>query len=225
MANLSKYITHGALVVASIGAALTLSEAAKAFTISDLQANPNLTVTLNDKIFSNFFVTGSTVEPTDVINIGYFPVGSVYQVNYDATPGTNFLTTSGSLTYKVSILPGFTNIFDQASTEAQGGPLQPNFTKTLSATGLSPNVLVYTGIPIIPGTFDPTPPGLKTIDVTSTWTPNPGSYVNSFSDKFTQQPPAPTPSTNVPEPSGVLGLVALGLVGLVSRTVSKSVGK
>ncbi|MCZ8192128.1 MAG: PEP-CTERM sorting domain-containing protein [Microcystis sp. LE19-338.1B] len=150
-------------------------------------------------------------------------VNGVFQLNYSASPGPNMaLTTGGSLSYTVSILPSFTNVFSLAGTNAQGSALSSgDFIKTLAATNLTPNPLNFNSeSATVNGTFAP---DTKVIDVTSTWImANPGvSFINSFSDQYTQSPVNPTPIA-VPEPSAVLGLVALGLVGVLGRSVSKS---
>lgn len=219
--NLGKHMNRGLLAVASIGAILTLSEVANAatFTVGDFQSNPNYTVTVGDKVFSNFSIIGSTVDLQDQITIGF--VGGVFQLNYSASAGTNMaLTTSGTLTYKVTIPATFTNEFASAGTNAQGSTMGATFGKSLTATNLTPGTLnfVSTG-PTVTGTFSA---GTKAIDVTSSWTlDNPNSFINSFSDQYIQNPPNPTPIA-VPEPSAVLGLAALGLAGVVGRSVSRS---
>lgn len=223
MTNLGKHMNRGLLAVASIGAILTLSEVANAFTVSDFQSNPNFTFTLEDKVFSNFSITGTTVDPEDQISISF--VGGVFQLNYNAAAGgaNDALTTPGTLSYKVTIPATFTNEFAQAGTNAQGSTLGgATFGKSLTATNLTPATLnfVSTG-PTVNGSFSA---GTKVIDVTSAWTlDTPNSFINGFSDQYIQNPVNPTPiPTAVPEPSGVLGLAALGLAGVVGRSVSRS---
>ena len=217
--NLGKHMNRGLLAVASIGAILTLSEVANAvtFTVANF-ANPNFTVTLEDKVFSNFSISGSSVDLEDQITIGF--VGGVFQLNYTASPGANnALTTPGTLTYKVTIPATFTNEFATAGTNAQGST-GATFSKSLTATNLTPNTLNFVSTAgTVTGTFSA---GTKTIDVTSTWVPaGPTAFINSFSDQYTQNPLNPTPIA-VPEPSAVLGLAALGLAGVVGRSVSRS---
>ncbi|GCL55128.1 hypothetical protein NIES3806_24740 [Microcystis aeruginosa NIES-3806] len=213
-------MNRGLLAVASIGAILTLSEVANAavFTVANF-VDPNFTVTLGDKVFSNFSISGSSVDLEDRITIGF--VTGVYQLDYTASGfGANpALTTSGTLKYKVTIPATFTNEFAAAGTNAQGNTLVGSFGKTLSATNLTPDPLnfVSTG-GTVNGTFSA---GTKTIDVTSAWTVSGGSSINSFSDQYIQNPLNPTPIA-VPEPSAVLGLAALGLAGVVGRSVSRS---
>lgn len=227
MDKLSKYITHGALVIATIGAALTLSQAAKAgsFTVENA-LTPGFKDTVGDKIFSDFNITGTTVDREDLIAITF--TSGVYQLNYDAQFGANkTLTTEGILSYKITIDPSYTNLFDMAGTNAQGSTLPGRtFNKNLelvSGGTLDPNPIAFTstGGTVFGNFLDPKP---QIINIKSSWKlNNTDSFINSFSDQYVQIPLDPT--TRVPEPSGVLGLVAFGLVGLVSRAVSKSVGK
>ncbi|AVQ72020.1 hypothetical protein B5D77_12550 [Microcystis sp. MC19] len=213
-------MNRGLLAVASIGAILTLSEVANAvtFTVADF-STPNFTVTLGDKVFSDFLITGTSVDPQDQITIGF--VSGVFQLNYSASPGANMaLETPGTLKYKVTIPATFTNEFASAGTNAQGNTMGSPFSKSLTATNLDPSTLAFisTG-PTVTGTFSA---GTKAIDVTSAWTLNgPGAFINGFSDQYIQNPPNPTPIA-VPEPSAVLGLAALGLAGVVGRSVSRS---
>ena len=162
MTTLSKQMTRGLL--------------AADFTVDQITA-PGFSFTIGDKTFSDFVVTGSSVESVDVVSIQF--LSGNYQVNYRSNPGLTVLNTSGTLSYKVSIGSGFTNTFLAAGTDAQGYPLiGQDFTKTLAATGLS--TLVFNSPPgtAVDGFFAP---GLKTIDVTSSWSfGTPGSLGPSF---------------------------------------------
>lgn len=216
MTNLRKYINRGLLAVAGIGAILTLSEAANAasFTVSEITAS--FSVTVEDKTFYDFSISGNSVEGADTISIIVLPSGA-HQLNYNANVpgGSTTLTTGGTLNYKVAIIPSSPYVFEMAGTNAQGDTTMGSFGRTLTPTGLTPATLnfVSTG-GTVTGTFAE---GLKSIDVTSTWSVAGGSNINGFSDQYVQKLAVP-----VPEPSAVLGLVALGLVGVLGRSVSKS---
>ncbi|NCS25603.1 MAG: PEP-CTERM sorting domain-containing protein [Microcystis aeruginosa BS13-02] len=204
--------------MAGIGAILTLSEAANAsnfFTVADWEANNNITIVEGDKTFSNFNLSGvSGRESTDTITAQL--ISNVYQLTYNAIPvgDTNPLTQSGSLTYTVTINPSFANVFDFAQTSINAAQNTGSFSKNLSIPSLTPSTIntVQTGI---------FASGTTTINVTSSWTVTGDAFINQLSDQYTQSPTNPTPIA-VPEPSAVLGLVALGLVGVVGRSVSKS---
>ena len=216
MTNLRKYINRGLLAVAGIGAILTLSEAANAsnfFTVADWEANNNITIVEGDKTFSNFNLSGvSGREGTDTITAQL--INGLYQLTYNAIPvgDTNPLTQSGSLTYTVTINPSFANVFNFAQTSLNGAQNTGSFSKNLSIPSLTPLTIDTTQT----GTFAS---GTTTINVTSSWNVTGNAFINSFSDQYTQSPVNPTP---VPEPSAVLGLAALGLVGVLGRSVSKS---
>ena len=207
-------MNRGLLAVAGIGAILTLSEAANAalFTVSEI--SPSFSVTVEDKTFYDFSISGTSVEGVDTISVTVLPSGA-HQLNYNANAvgGSTTLTTGGTLNYKVAIIPSSPYVFAKAGTNAQGDTTTGSFGRTLTPTGLTPATLnfVSTGS-TVSGTFAA---GLKSIDVTSTWSVAGGSSINGFSDQYTQK-------VAVPEPSAVLGLVALGLVGVVGRSVSKS---
>lgn len=213
MTNLLRSLTSGSLAIAGAAAVLGFGGVAQAFTVTQV-TTPGFTHQVGDKIFSNFSVTGSTTEGSDTVDMAF--VGGNYQVNYNATTtGGLFaaLTTPGTLSYKVTIAPGYLNTFSAAGTDAQGGPLiGGNYTKVLNATGL-PTLTYNAGGALPTGLFIP---GLQTIDVNSSWSTGGGNnYINGFSDKYTQEPPQPT--TPTPEPSAVLGMLALGLTGVLVR--------
>jgi hypothetical protein len=214
MANIYSSITTGVVALATLGVSVTFSEVvqAAAFSVATATA-PGFTFVEADKRFSNFVVTGSTTEAADQIAITF--VSGNFQVDYTSTGGTiAALQTGGTLSYTVEILPGFINEFAFAGTDAQGGPLGQtgNFSKSLASNGLTTLTFVNGGAAPF-GAFDS---GIKTINVVSTWTINSGN-INSFSDKFTQNPVQPEPPTGVPEPSAVLGMLALGLAGFARR--------
>ena len=213
MTNLLRSLTSGSLAIAGAAAVLGFGGVSQAFTVTQVTTS-GFIYQVGDKIFSDFSVTGSTTEGSDTVDMSF--VGGNYQVNYNATTtGGLFdaLTTAGTLKYKVTIAPGYLNTFSAAGTDAQGGPFTGGvYTKTLAATGL-PTLTYNAGGALPTGLFTP---GLKTIDVVSSWSTGGGNnYINSFSDKYIQDPPLPT--TPTPEPSAVLGMLALGLTGVLVR--------
>jgi hypothetical protein len=213
MTTLSRSFTNGSLAIAGAAAVLGFGGVSQAFSVTQVTTS-EFTHQVGDKIFSDFSVTGTTTEGSDTVDMSF--VGGNYQVNYNATTtGGAFaaLTTPGTLKYKVTIAPGYLNTFSAAGTDAQGGPLLGgNYTKVLNATGLP--TLTYNSNGATP--FGAFAPGLKTIDVVSSWSTGGGNnYINSFSDKYIQDPA--TPTTPTPEPSAVLGMLALGLTGVLVR--------
>ncbi|NCR08930.1 MAG: PEP-CTERM sorting domain-containing protein [Microcystis aeruginosa LG13-11] len=120
-----------------------------------------------------------------------------------------------TFTYEISILPAFPNNYftgvqldsDVNVNLANGG--YGNVQKRIAEL---PTLLLTStdGNPDPFSAFYPIPGGLRTLTVTDTLIPNPGGSLTSLSNKFTQ-------ATQVPEPGTILGLLAVGGLGLVSR--------
>lgn len=118
-------------------------------------------------------------------------------------------------TYKIEILPTFPNNYftgvqldsDVNVNLANGG--YGNVQKRIAEL---PTLLLTStnGDPNPFSAFYPIPGGLRTLTVTDSLNPNPGGSLTSLSNKFTQ-------NTKVPEPGTILGLLAVGGLGLVSR--------
>jgi hypothetical protein len=212
MANLSKPITHGLLAVASVGAILTLSESAKAFTYGQWQTDPTLTIVSGDKTFSNFSFSNSNFEATDTVTVQR--VGDFYQLTYNAIPGadSNPLTVSGSMSYTVTIGQNFTNVLDLAGTSLNGSNLGGSFAKTLTATGLSPGTINDSQTGVFAS-------NLKTTTVTAAWTVTGSAFISQVSDQYKQNPVEPNP---VPEPLTMLGTgVVLGALPVLKKEYAK----
>jgi hypothetical protein len=221
MANIYRSITTGVVALATSGIALSFAGAAQAQLLGPNSFNgnvgqvntPGFFVQVGDKIFSDFSITGSTVEATDSIQISFEPIVGQFQVNLNAAGGqfTSF-STPGSLNYNVTIAPGFTNTFAAARTDAQGSGI---YSKSLATTlTSSPIFATQAGASSIVS-FNPL--GQTSIAVDSDWTFPGIGILNSVSDQFTQDPLQPQPPTGVPEPSAVLGMLALGLAGFARR--------
>ena len=216
--TLNRHFLHGALAIAGVASSFGFATSAQAalFTVSQLNT-PGFVATVGDKAYSGFSIPTGTglFDGTDSVSITVLASGT-HQIDFLSTTTGGNLTSGGTLTYDVSILPGFTNTFSRAQQDTQGDDLTGGaFTRTFTPTGLTPTSLVYSSGAPLPGngTFDA---GLKTTSVTDTWTITPTASINSFSDRYLQTPPFPQPP--IPEPSAVLGLLALGLCGtLVGR--------
>jgi hypothetical protein len=120
-----------------------------------------------------------------------------------------------TFTYEISILDAFpNNYFTGAQLDSDVNVNSPlgygTITKEVIWTGGSVLLTSTDGEPDPDGAFFPIPGGLRTLTVTDTLIPNPGGSLTSLSNKFTQ-------ATQVPEPGTILGLLAVGGLGLVSR--------
>ena len=212
--TLYRSLLNGTLAIAGIAAALGFATEAQAATFTVAQVNtPGFTFSVLDKVFSNFNIptTATGLQAGDEVIIDV--VGGEFSVEFDpSVAGQTFITGSGSLEYTVTIPFPYINVFNTAENVTSVSGTGTSSSRTLAATGglnplVSPN---STGAG--PGSFSP---GVQSITVTDSW--NTGNRrINSFVDRFVQDPIDPDPT--IPEPSAVLGLLALGLCGtLVGR--------
>jgi hypothetical protein len=214
--KLTKTFASGSLAIGVLaGAVLTATSASAAmltwaeWTNSDLALRKDLI--LGDKKVT--FKSGD-IGAEGVDNVYLTQVGADYYFAYDAMAGlaaTN--SNSGSFTYTVEVINSDNEIVgvDLDSTISSGSNYG-NVTETfdeipgfslVSVNGSQDPVVGFT--PITP---------IKKLTVTNTLNPNnPGQGLFSLQNSFHQM--APTP---VPEPGTILGLLAVGGLGLVSRS-------
>ena len=120
-----------------------------------------------------------------------------------------------TFTYEISILPAFPNNYFtgvQLDSDVNVNLANGGYGKVQKRIAELPTLLLTStdGNPDPFSAFYPIPGGLRTLTVTDTLIPNPGGSLTSLSNKFTQ-------ATQVPEPGTILGLLAVGGLGLVSR--------
>lgn len=221
--TLSRSFLNGALAIAGITAAFGFATEAQAVTFTVSQLNTSgFSHTEGDKEFSDFSIptkptTAGSFDPNDTVTISDNGGSFTIQFNANGASGagtTPTLTTSGTLTYKVGIIPPFINVFAEAQNQTAVQGSGKNIVRGLTIAGMTPGTVTNTnGVPNPPGFFASGP---KSITVTDSWTIT-GSgnrAIINFIDTFIQDPELPT----IPEPSAVLGLLALGLCGtLVGR--------
>jgi hypothetical protein len=210
----------GVATLASLAGSTLLAPSAQAAdfngTVGEVRV-PGFSWRIDDKVFSNFVLSiASLPQLDDEDTVDIFQVGGVYQLQTGFSPGANnALTLGGTLQYDVTIDPlpnGY--VFDEVAFDtdqlAQSSAtktvtnLVDSAVTTLTSTNGS-NVLLT---PILGA---PT----KAIRVLDTYQPTPvgdPGYINGSSNKFTQRQIPPTP-----ESSPILGLIALGGLGLVAK--------
>jgi hypothetical protein len=120
-----------------------------------------------------------------------------------------------TFTYEISILPAFPNNYFtgvQLDSDVNVNLANGGYGKVQKRIAELPTLLLTStdGDPDPFSAFYPIPGGLRTLTVTDTLIPNQGGSLTSLSNKFTQ-------ATQVPEPGTILGLLAVGGLGLVSR--------
>jgi len=209
----------GVATLASLAGSTLLAPSAQAAdfngTVGEVRV-PGFSWRIDDKVFSNFVLSiASLPQLDDEDTVDIFQVGGVYQLQTGFSPGANnALTLGGTLQYDVTIDPSNGYVFDEVAFDtdqlAQSSAtktvtnLVDSAVTTLTSTNGS-NVLLTS----ILGT--PT----KAIRVLDTYQPTPvgdPGYINGSSNKFTQRQIPPTP-----ESSPILGLIALGGLGLVAK--------
>jgi hypothetical protein len=216
--TLSRSLLNGALAIAGITAAFSFATEAQAAnftgTVGQVKGS-GFSIQVGDKLFSDFVVpTGSgQFQADDFVSITNNEPG--FEVLFSAGPTAPAnLSVAGTLSYKVAIVSPFINIFNAArtSTAITGGTRSVNRETTI--TGVSPNPLVSLNGSSPSGTFASS---LQTINVSDSWffgTTGSQRNISSITTSFDQFPEFAT----TPEPSAVLGLLALGLCGtLVGR--------
>ena len=199
------------------GAVLTATSASAAVLTWGEWTNPDPTLRKDliegDKkvTFKLNSITGSfAAEAAD--KVALLKMGDEYDFVYDAMDGaTSYNSTSGSFAYTIEILPTYPGWY------INGVDLDSNVTATYNSVtetfaqipGLE---LVSTnGLPVPASGFIGIP--LNTLlTVTNTLAANPGENLLSFQNSFHQ-----VYIPNVPEPGTILGLLAVGGLGLVSR--------
>ena len=218
--TLSRSFLNGALAIASIVTPLGFATSAQAisFTVDEIinAPAPGFSTQVGDKIFSGFIIPTGTglFDLNDTVVISILNSGA-FQVDFNGNASGSNLTASGSLSYNIAIDPAFTNTFTIAQQQTQGDNiLGGSYVRSFTPSSLTPTSLVsIDGSSPGNGTFAP---GTTSISVEDTWTITSPASINSFSDRYVQDPAFPQSTT--PEPSAVLSLLALGLCGtLVSR--------
>ncbi|GCL45406.1 PEP-CTERM sorting domain-containing protein [Microcystis aeruginosa] len=216
--KLTKTFASGSLAIgiatlSSVAGSLLVASSAQASTICYDPNGPlsfgtlgglrGSSVTCGDKIFTfgqNFF-TGDWVDG-DFAKIGFGAGEWFFQV---APVGPNPAARTGTISYDVSILPGFSKVFDTIELDSDvSGMGRYQITKDYSTdNGISGQLRSIDGSIDSASIF-----GAKHVRVVDTFTPN-GDELFSADNAFTQK--------TVPEPGTILGLLAVGGLGLVSR--------
>jgi len=210
--KLTKTFASGSLAIGVLaGSVLTATSASAASLTWTEWTNPNLdlrkSLVQGDKKIT--YVSGD-IGADGVDNVYLTQVGNDYYFAYDAMAGsvaTN--SNSGSFTYTIEVINSSNLIVgvDLDSTISSGSNYG-NVTETFAEIpGLSLVSVNGSQDPVV-GFTPITPKPLLT--VTNTLNPNAGQGLFSLQNSFHQSVP-------VPEPGTVLGLLAVGGLGLVSR--------
>ena len=202
--KLTKTFASGSLAIGVLAGAVLTSTSASAMTLDWVTWTGGTPLTAGDKIAT--FV-GGTIGAEAVDTVTLSSMGDEYDFIYSALPGAiDNNSNSGSFTYTIQVtnpnkfLTGVA--IDSDVTATNYGTVTKTFaeipTLTLTSTGGSADPLV--------GFYPIAPTQLLT--VTDTLAPNSGETLYTLSNAYTQ---------SVPEPGTILGLLAVGGLGMVSR--------
>ena len=213
--KLTKTFASGSLAIGVLAGAVLTANSASAMTLTWAQwtgTSATLGTPLTDSGATATFVpVGGNynpigAEPVDTVTL--FKAGDEYELTYSALPGASAINTSaGSFTYTITFPEPVTGVAMDSDVTASG---YGNATKTLAEISLQPFLTSTDGSADPLSGFKPISPK-QLLTVTDTLNPNtPGGQegLSILSNNFT---------TKVPEPGTILGLLAVGGLGMVSR--------
>ncbi len=202
--KLTKTFASGSLAIGVLaGAVLTATNASAASMLTWAEWTGGTPLETGDKKVT--YVSGS-IGAEAVDDVALIEMGDHYYFVYDAMNGPAMANVnSGSLTYTIEVIgsPDYIVGVDLDST------VTSNYGTVTETFAEVPNVLVsVNGSPVPPSGFIPIAPK-KLLTVTNILVANLNEGLFDFQNSFRQE--------TVPEPGTILGLLAVGGLGLVSR--------
>jgi hypothetical protein len=203
--KLTKTFASGSLAIGVLAGAVLTATSASADTKSwQYWTTPGNFLTAGDKKVTYVSENGFGAEPLDEVTLMF--IGDEYDFIYNAvtlaapTPNTN----SGSFTYTIEV----TDPNKYITGVAIDSDVTATYNKVEKTFAEIPLVLTSTDGSADPlSGFYPIAP-IKKLTVTDTLTNNPGEALFTLNNAYKQ---------SVPEPGTILGLLAVGGLGLVSR--------
>ncbi|MCZ8046712.1 MAG: PEP-CTERM sorting domain-containing protein [Microcystis aeruginosa K13-05] len=211
--KLTKTFASGSLAIGVLaGAVLTATSASAAsmvltwgeWTNSDLALRKDLIQ--GDKIVK---YVGGTIGAEAVDKVALTEMGDHHYFRYDAMDGladTNM--SSGSFTYTIEVI-GSPDYIVGVDLDSNVSSNYGTVTETFGEIPPPFELVSTNGSQVPPSGFIPIAP-IKKLTVTNTLAANPNEGLFDFQNSFHQSVP-------VPEPGTILGLLAVGGLGLVSR--------
>jgi hypothetical protein len=209
--KLTKTFASGSLAIGVLAGAVLTATSASAVTLTWAQWTSGQDLIQGDKIVK-YVPNLAALDPLNPIGaeavdkVALTEMGGHYYFRYDAMDGldeTNM--SSGSFKYEIEFINSPKSIIgvDLDSN------VSSNYGTVTETFGEISNVLVSTnGSQVPPSGFIPIAP-IKKLTVTNTLAANPNEGLFDLQNSFRQ--------TTVPEPGTILGLLAVGGLGLVSR--------
>ena len=203
--KLTKTFASGSLAIGVLAGAVLTATSASAMTLTWAVWTGGTPLQDGDKIATFVSENGFGAEAGDQVSL--IALGAEYYFKYDPTTGANTSNAnSGSFTYTIEVTnpnQSLVGVDLDSNVSANYG----NVTETFAEI---PNVLVsISGSPVPASGFEPiTPKNLLTVTNTTYNPNNTDNGLFQLQNSFHQ---------SVPEPGTVLGLLAVGGLGLVSR--------
>ena len=203
--KLTKIFASGSLAIGVLAGSVLTATSASAAMLSWADWTSGQALIEGDKKVTYVSHNGSGFEAGD--DVALTEMGGHHYFTYDAlTQGsTNPNMNSGSFTYTIEVIGSNKDIVGvdlDSNVSSNYGSVTETFAEI-------PNTLVsVNGSPVPPSGFIPITPK-KLLTVTNTLAVNPNEGLFQLQNSFHQ--------TTVPEPGTVLGLLAVGGLGLVSR--------
>jgi hypothetical protein len=214
--KLTKTFASGSLAIGVLaGSVFTATSASAMIMVNWSDFKSGTPISEGDKqVKLTSYVNGGSIDLSDTS----IPVMVVFG---DVGGGEYRLSILGEIngpdtfTYEISISDAFPNNYFtgvQLDSDVNVNLANGGYGKVQKRIAELPTLLLTStdGDPDPFSAFYPIPGGLRTLTVTDTLIPNQGGSLTSLSNKFTQ-------ATQVPEPGTILGLLAVGGLGLVSR--------
>jgi hypothetical protein len=201
--KLTKTFASGSLAIGVLAGAVLTATSANAAMLSWAEWTGGTPLETGDKKVT--YVSGS-IGAEAVDDVALIEMGDHYYFVYDAMNGPAMANVnSGSLTYTIEVIgsPDYIVGVDlDSNVTSNYGTVTETFAEV-------PNVLVsVNGSPVPPSGFIPIAPK-KLLTVTNILVANLNEGLFDFQNSFRQE--------TVPEPGTILGLLAVGGLGLVSR--------
>ncbi|MCU7243547.1 MAG: PEP-CTERM sorting domain-containing protein [Microcystis aeruginosa WS75] len=232
--NISRQLTTGALAIASSVAAFGFAGAAPAQAQAVAECFPQLFTTFTstpcrkgDKLFTYISSSGSQMSsPVNFLTITQSTMPEVHSFTF--TPASPLSSTSGvqTLSYSIEIVDDPVTPENEALTKMFSTYSAGYTTTGMTDKGVSLEQSTPSGISIAkssdiggtgsPGNVITVPADVKKLFVTNTFgVSTAGGLLNSITNDYTQKK-----SIDIPEPSAILGILAVAGAGAFARRKS-----
>jgi len=200
--KLTKTFASGSLAIGVLAGSVFAATSASAMTLTWAEWTSGLNLTAGDKKVTFVSENGFGAEALDTVTLSV--INDEYDFIYSALPGNiDHNSNSGSFTYTIEV----TDLSKDITGVALDSDVTATYNKVEKTFAEIPLVLTSTNGSADPlSGFYPIAP-IKKLTVTDTITANPGEALFTLNNAYKQ----------TPEPGTILGLLAVGGLGMVSR--------